>query len=88
MRQTNIVENGYLAILFNMGNNGHGINLYGIIMILMGNLHAGGQYNLGHLSLLHRYLSGSLVIATRQYNGQQFQPHSVETVLWFKSSAI
>ena len=25
-------------------------------MILFGNLHAGGQTNLGHLSLLHRYI--------------------------------
>ena len=36
---------------FNMGHNGHGINVYGVVMILMGNLHAGGQSNLGHLSL-------------------------------------
>ena len=36
-----------------MGHNVHGINLYGVIMTLMGNLHAGGQSNLGHLSLLH-----------------------------------
>ena len=40
---------------FNMGHNGHVIHLYGVVMILMGNLHAGGQSNLGHLSLLHRY---------------------------------
>ena len=33
---------------FNMGHNGHGINLYGVVMILMGNLHAGGQSNLVH----------------------------------------
>ena len=26
----------------NMGHNGHGINLYGVVMIFMGNLHAGG----------------------------------------------
>ena len=38
----------------NMDHNGHGINLYGVVMILMGILHAGGQSNLGHLSLLHR----------------------------------
>ena len=38
-----------------MGHNGHGINLYGVVMILMGNLHAGGQSNIGHLSLLHPY---------------------------------
>ena len=31
------------------------INLYGVVMILMGHLHAGGQSNLGHLSLVHRY---------------------------------
>ena len=37
-----------------MGHNGHGINLYGVVTILMGNLHAGGQSNLGYLSLLHR----------------------------------
>ena len=41
---------------FNMGHNGHGINLYGVIMTLMGNIHAGGQSSLGHLSLLHRYI--------------------------------
>ena len=34
-----------------MGHNGLGINLYGDIM---GNVHAGGQSNLGHLSLLRR----------------------------------
>ena len=28
---------------FNMGHNGHGINLYGIVIILMRNLHVGGQ---------------------------------------------
>ena len=38
-----------------MGHSGHGINLYGVVMILMGNLHAGEQSNLKHLSLLHRY---------------------------------
>ena len=37
-----------------MGHNGHGIKLYGVAMILMENLHAGGQSNLGNLSLLHR----------------------------------
>ena len=36
------------------GHNGHGINLYGVIMTLMGNSHTGGQSNLGHLSVLHR----------------------------------
>ena len=40
---------------YNMGHNGHGINLYGVIMTLMGKLHAGGQSILGHLSLLHRH---------------------------------
>ena len=44
---------------FSMGHNGHGINMYGVVMIPMGDLHAGGQSNLGHLSLLHR-LSTSL----------------------------
>ena len=48
-----------LAILsglqcFNMGHNGHGINLYGVIIIIMGYFHVGGQSNLGHLSLVHR----------------------------------
>ena len=38
---------------FNMGHNGHGINLYVVVIILMGNLHAGGQSSLGHLSLVH-----------------------------------
>ena len=38
-----------------MGHSGHGINLYGVVMILMGNVHAGEQSNLKHLSLLHRY---------------------------------
>ena len=39
---------------FNMGHNDNGINLFGVVMILIGNLHAGGQSNLGHLSLVHR----------------------------------
>ena len=39
---------------FNMGHNGHGISMYGVSMTPMGNLHAGGQSSLGHLSLLHR----------------------------------
>ena len=38
---------------FYMGHNCHRINLYGVIMTLMGNLHAGGQSSQGHLSLLH-----------------------------------
>ena len=46
---------------FNMGHNGHGINLYGFSMTLMGNLHAGGQSSLGHLSLVHRSLFSSEV---------------------------
>ena len=29
-----------------MGHNGHGINLYGVSMTLMGNKHAGGQSSL------------------------------------------
>ena len=33
---------------FNMGHSCHGINLYGVVMILMGNLHEGRQSNLGH----------------------------------------
>ena len=37
-----------------MSHNGHRINLYGVIMTLMGNLLAGGQSSLGHLSLVHR----------------------------------
>ena len=39
---------------YTMGHNGHGINLYGVIMALMGNLDVGGQSSLGDLSLLHR----------------------------------
>ena len=39
---------------YDMGHNGHGINMYGVIMTLMGNLLAGGQSSLGHLTLLHR----------------------------------
>ena len=54
---------------FNMSHNGHGINLYGVVMILMGNLHAGGQFNLGHLSLLHRYTWGG-----GGGGGSQFHP--------------
>ena len=41
---------------FNMGHNGHGINLYGVVMIFMGNLYAGGQSNLGHLSPVHLHI--------------------------------
>ena len=47
-----------------MGHNGHGINLYGVVMILMGNLHAGGQSSLGHLSLVHRDFSISVAIVS------------------------
>ena len=36
---------------YNMGHNGHGISMYGILMILMGNLHAGG-HSAGGLSFL------------------------------------
>ena len=35
----------------NMGHNGHGINLYGVLMIIMGNLHTGG-----HSVLVHRFI--------------------------------
>ena len=31
---------------YNMGHNGHGINMYGVIMTLMSNLQAGGQSSL------------------------------------------
>ena len=40
---------------YNMGHNGHGINLHGLIMTLMGNEHAVGKSSLGHLSLVHRH---------------------------------
>ena len=40
---------------YNMGHNGHGINLYSVIMTIMDNLHVGGQSSLGHLSLLHQH---------------------------------
>ena len=33
-----------------MGHNGHGINLNGVLMILMGNLHVGGHHDRGSLS--------------------------------------
>ena len=36
--------------LYNMGHNGHGINLYGVLMIPVGNLHAGGHSDRGTLS--------------------------------------
>ena len=51
-----IQGSGVMSVLqcYNMGHNGHGTNLCGVIMTRMGNLHAGGQSNLGHLSLLHR----------------------------------
>ena len=42
-----------------MGHNVHGINLYGVVMTLMDNLHAGGQSSLGHLRLVHRFCSVS-----------------------------
>ena len=29
----------------NMGHNGHGINKYGVVMVLMGNLYSGRQSN-------------------------------------------
>ena len=32
---------------YNMGHNGHGINLYGVLMIIMGNLHAWGHSDRG-----------------------------------------
>ena len=35
---------------YNMGHNGHGIDMYGVIMNLMGNLHAGGHSDQGTLS--------------------------------------
>ena len=47
---------------FNMGHNGNGINLYGVSMTLMGNKHAGGQSSLGHLSLVHRDWSMTILI--------------------------
>ena len=40
-----------------MDHNGHGINLDGVVMR---NLYAGGQSNLGHLSLLIRNIKFSL----------------------------
>ena len=43
---------------FNMGHNGYGINLYGVSMTLMENLHGDGQSSLGYLSLVHRPVCG------------------------------
>ena len=45
---------------YNMGHNVHGINLYGVIMTIMGHLHTGGQSSFGHLGLLHRTLLNTL----------------------------
>ena len=45
-----------------MSHNGHEINLYGVDMILMGNLHACGQSNRGHLSPVHRVRTTGLTI--------------------------
>ena len=48
---------------YSIGHNGHRINLYGVAMpriMRMGNLHAGGQSSLGHLSLLHRFKKWAL----------------------------
>ena len=39
---------------YSMGHNGHGINLYSVVMILRGNLHAGGQSNPGHFETFHQ----------------------------------
>ena len=59
-----------------MGHNGHGINLHGVVMILMGNLHACGQSNLGYSSLLHRELIfarvGSSVNISYYLHGSEF----------------
>ena len=35
---------------YNMGHNGHAINMYGVIMTIMGNYHACGKSPLGTLS--------------------------------------
>ena len=56
-RLTDVVGEARLSVLqcYNMGHNGHGINVYGVIMTLyLGNLHACGQFYVGHLSLSHR----------------------------------
>ena len=40
---------------FNMGHNGYGINMYGVIMILM-KLTCRWTMSLGHMSLVHQYI--------------------------------
>ena len=39
---------------YSMGHNGHGINLYGVIMTLMGDLHVGENSDRGLSVLVHR----------------------------------
>ena len=65
---------------YDMGHNGHGINLYGVVMTHMGHLHAGGQSNLGHLSLLHRYYYKHEWRASRK--GEHFAIHLMGK--WFE----
>ena len=46
---------------YNMDHNGHGINLYGVIMTLMGNLHAREHSNMGHLDNYTNYTNYQIV---------------------------
>ena len=51
-----------------MDHNGHGIiDLYGVVMIRMGSLHADGQSNLGYLSLVHRVSSPEVACWTSDH---------------------
>ena len=49
--------------MLNMGHNGHGINLYGVITIRMSNEHAYGDILTGGLSVLvHRYVVPPMIL--------------------------
>ena len=73
---------------FNMVHNGLGINLCGVVtcMLLMGNLHAGGQSNLGHLSLVHWYKTNFLYLVwctQSQFNRVHSVFNTDYLLIWF-----
>ena len=81
MWKANIYSSFYLSGIqcYNMGHNSHGINLYGILIIPMGNLHAGGHSERRTLS--PSTMCTSYILATRLNAkltlGMRKTPHNV-----------
>ena len=62
-----------------MGHNGHGINLYGVLMIPTGNLHAGGIVT-GDSQTYHNGMSEHTRGVLYVYHNVQLKSHAFAVV--------